>query len=62
MIELFEKNMVSPQRKSSKRNQLKWAKDSIWYKNAPYVFSQHTEHFSFHTELRTDLYFSAETL
>lgn len=32
MIELFEKDMVSPQRKSSKGNQLKWAKDSIWYK------------------------------
>ncbi|MDO4266395.1 MAG: hypothetical protein Q4C63_08060 [Eubacteriales bacterium] len=32
MIELFDKEMQMPERKSSKGNQLKWERENIWYK------------------------------
>lgn len=32
MIELFEQNIRTNRRQSSKGNQLKWENDGIWYK------------------------------
>ena len=32
MIELFENNLKTQNRQSSKGNQLKWESDGIWYK------------------------------
>ena len=32
MVELFEKDIIETENKSSKGNQLKWEKDNIWYK------------------------------
>lgn len=32
MIELFEQNIKTEARQSSKGNQLKWLNDGIWYK------------------------------
>ncbi len=32
MVELFEKELNMPDRKSSKGNQLKFCRDNIWYK------------------------------
>ena len=48
MVELFEDNVKTFDRHSSKGNQLKWEKDGIWYKAdytgyeglAEYVISQ----------------------
>ena len=32
MVELFEQNIRTNERQSSKGNQLKWENDGIWYK------------------------------
>jgi len=32
MIELFENELIFQNRQSSKGNQMKWHKDSVWYK------------------------------